>query len=135
MSTSGDLLPGGVGPTPSTPAIPALAGQESGQRQGAAVSGNFVPVVPPPDAQEPVAASAAEVSRAVTQLNEYVQTINRELQFSVDEASGHTVIKVLDAVSGRVIRQIPGHEALALAKTVAPDGGPPRAGFLMVGKA
>lgn len=135
MSASSYLVPGGVGPAPGTSSIPALAGQESRQRQGAAAGGNSVPVVPPPDAQEPVAASAAEVARAVTQLNEYVQTINRELQFSVDEASGRTVIKVLDALSGQVIRQIPGHEALALAKTVAPDGGPPRLGLLMVGKA
>lgn len=134
MSASSYLLPGGVGPAPSTSSISA-AGQESGQRQGAAAGGNSVPVVPPPDAQASAAASATEVARAVTQLNEYVQTINRELQFSIDEASGHTVIKVLDALSGQVIRQIPGHEALALAKAVTPDGGPPRAGFLMAGQA
>lgn len=135
MSTSSYLLPGGVGPTVGTSSIPAPAGRESRQRQDAAATGNSVPVAASPASPDHTAASAAEISLAVTQLNEYVQTINRELQFSVDEASGHTVITVLDALSGQVIRQIPGHEALALAKTVAPNGGPPRAGFLMVGKA
>lgn len=125
---------GGVGPVPDTPSVPALAGQESRPRQGAAAEGgNSVPV-PTPAAQEP-AASAAEVARAVARLNDYVQTISRVLQFSIDEASGHTVIKVLDALSGQVIRQIPEQEALALAKTVTPDGQAPRLGFLMVGKA
>lgn len=135
MSTSSYLLPGGVGPTVGTSSIPAPAGRESRQRQDTAATGNSVPVAASPESSDQTAASAAEISRAVTQLNEYVQTINRELQFSVDEASGHTVITVLDALSGQVIRQIPGHEALALAKTVAPDGQPPRPGFLVVGKA
>ncbi len=135
MSTSSYLLPGGVGPTVGTSSIPAPAGRESRQRQDTAATGNSVPVAASPESPDQTAASAAEISRAVTQLNEYVQTINRELQFSVDEASGHTVITVLDALSGHVIRQIPGHEALALAKTVTPDGKPPRLGFLMVGKA
>jgi flagellar protein FlaG len=135
MSTSSYLLPGGVGPTVGASSIPAPAGRESRQRQDAAAIGNSVPAAASPESQDQTAASAAAISRAVTQLNDYVQTINRELQFSVDEASGHTVIKVLDALSGKVIRQIPGDEALALAQTVTPDGQPPRPGFLMVGKA
>ena len=94
-----------------------------------------MPVAPGSDPADPVAASAAEISRAVTQLNTYVQTINRELQFSIDEASGHTVIKVLDALSGQVIRQMPSEEALALANTVEPDGGALRTGLLMASKA
>ena len=134
MSASSYLLPGGVGPTPSAPSIPALAGQ-SPQRRDTAASGNAVPVAPASDPADPIAASAAEISRAVSQLNTYVQTINRELQFSVDEASGRTVIKVLDALSGQIIRQMPSEEALALANTVEPDGGALRTGLLMVSKA
>jgi flagellar protein FlaG len=133
--TTSYLLPGGVAPTPTTPSIPTPPGHDTRQRQDAGTTGKELPVVPAPGSQDQTAASEAEISRAVTQLNEYVQTIHRELEFSVDEASGHTVIRVLDALSGRVIRQIPGDEVLALAKTVTPDGQPPRPGFLMAGKA
>lgn len=135
--SSGDLLRGAIGPviglSSAMPAPPA--GAEARQRQEQAARGNSLPVVPDPVVPDQLVARTAEVSRAVTQINEYVQTINRELQFSIDEASGHTVIKVLDITSGQIIRQIPEHEVLALAKTVTPDGGRPRPGLLMAGKA
>jgi flagellar protein FlaG len=49
-------------------------------------------------------------------LNEHVQSVHRELEFSVDKASGQTVIKVIDLETKEVIRQIPGDEALKVAK-------------------
>ena len=49
-------------------------------------------------------------------LNEHVQSVHRELEFSVDKASGKTVIKVIDLETKEVIRQIPGDEALKVAK-------------------
>ena len=55
---------------------------------------------------------------AVDNLNNYVQTIRRELQFSVDENSGRTVIKVLDAETKEVIRQIPAEEVISLSRTL-----------------
>lgn len=135
--SSSDLLQGVIGSvigvSSALPATPGGAG--AGRRQEETAGGNSLPVVPDPSIPDQLAAQAAEVSRAVTQINDYVQTINRELQFSVDEDSGHTVIKVLDVTSGKVIRQIPGDEVLALAKTVTPGGGPPRPGLLMAGKA
>lgn len=78
--------------------------------------GNSLPVggeVKPP-AEQPVAES--DVSHAVRKLNDYVQTMSRELHISVDEESGHTVIRVIDPVSKEVIRQIPQEEILALAR-------------------
>jgi flagellar protein FlaG len=50
----------------------------------------------------------------VGQLNELVQAIRRELEFSVDEQSGRTVITVVDAETREVIRQIPPEEVLTL---------------------
>jgi len=57
-----------------------------------------------------------QVEEAVQALNDYVQSVNRDLQFSVDDASGRTVIKVLDAETQEVVRQIPSEEVLALAR-------------------
>ena len=49
-------------------------------------------------------------------LNEHVQRVHRELEFTVDKDSGKTVIKVIDLETKEVIRQIPGDEALKVAK-------------------
>jgi flagellar protein FlaG len=48
----------------------------------------------------------------VAQLNDYMQNMNRNLQFSVDDTSGDTVIKVIDSETEEVVRQIPSEEIL-----------------------
>ncbi len=53
---------------------------------------------------------------AVKQLNSYVQSINRNLEFNIDVDSGKTVVKVIDAETDELIRQIPNEEALNIAK-------------------
>jgi len=61
------------------------------------------------------AADSAEISEAVTRINEIVQSVQRDLSFNVDEDSGQTIIRVVDSGSGELIRQIPSEEALAIA--------------------
>lgn len=56
---------------------------------------------------------------AVSQMNDHVQNLQRNLQFSVDEKTGKEVVTVIDKVSEEVIRQIPSEEALALAHRLA----------------
>lgn len=63
------------------------------------------------------------VSEAVRNLNDYVQQLNRTLQFSVDEASGRTIIRVMDAETREVIRQIPPEEVVALARQLETGAG------------
>jgi flagellar protein FlaG len=60
--------------------------------------------------------ASAELNAAVQQMNTYVQNIQRDLQFSIDEESGRNVVKVIDSKSKEVIRQIPSEEVLALAR-------------------
>ncbi len=48
----------------------------------------------------------------VAQLNDYMQNMNRNLQFSVDDDSGDTVVKVIDSETEEVVRQIPSEEIL-----------------------
>ncbi len=61
------------------------------------------------------------VQAAVAQMNEYIQSTQRDLQFSYDPDAGQTVVKVLDRSSQEVIRQIPDETFLKLAQTLAPD--------------
>jgi len=59
----------------------------------------------------------AELEQAVSDINAYVQTVNRELQFRVDEALplGRSVVTVIDADTQETIREFPSKEALELA--------------------
>ena len=63
----------------------------------------------------------AKVEEAVTRLNDYVQTVQRDLQFNLDETSGKTIITVVDSKTSEVIRQIPDDVALRLARELQQD--------------
>ena len=62
---------------------------------------------------------ADDLQQAVSKLNDYVQNIQRNLQFSIDKESGVMVVKVIDAKSEKVIRQIPAEETLRLARNLS----------------
>lgn len=60
--------------------------------------------------------SSDEFSKAVEDLSDFAKTTNRQLNFSIDEGSDKQVVKVTDAESGEVIRQIPSEEILKLSE-------------------
>ena len=59
-----------------------------------------------------------DLKQAVSKLNDYVQNVQRNLQFSIDKESGATVVKVIDSKSEKIIRQIPTEETLRLARSL-----------------
>ena len=59
-----------------------------------------------------------ELTKAVGQLQEFVQSMKRNLEFSIDSDSGQIVIKVIDSETDRVIRQIPPEEVLHFARSL-----------------
>ena len=63
-------------------------------------------------------ATLSDLKKSVSQLNDLVQSIQRDLQFSLDDVSGRTVITVFDSQTEEVIRQIPSEEVLAIAKNI-----------------
>lgn len=65
-------------------------------------------------ATEPV--TAAAVKGAAQAIESYMKSTNRNLEFRLDEASGQMVVSVRDAVTGDLIRQIPGEAALRMAR-------------------
>ena len=67
--------------------------------------------------------SAEKLQEAVSQINDYVQNLQRNLQFTVDEATGKDVVTIIDSESKEVIRQLPTEEALALAQRLAENSG------------
>lgn len=67
---------------------------------------------------EPNEASRSQVEGAVSAIQEFVQSVKRNLDFRVDDSSGRVVVKVTDRESGDVIRQMPTEEALKLAESL-----------------
>lgn len=63
-----------------------------------------------------------DVAQTVERLNQLIQNVRRELHFSVDDASGDTIIKVIDAETREVVRQIPADEVLNLAERLQTTG-------------
>ncbi len=89
-------------------ALPLIGGKEPPRAEPAKVE-----LPEPPD-----------LSRVVEKLNEFLRQSARNLQFRYDDSSGRTVITVVDAATGDVIRQIPSEELLALAERMHAKGQP-----------
>ncbi len=99
----------------------SLVGGAQGQK-----TGNDLP--PIAEAAKPVAVETVnsqavqeKVQAAVAQMNEYIQSTQRDLNFTYDPSSGETVVKVLDRNTQEVIRQIPDEVFLHLAQQLTPD--------------
>ena len=57
-----------------------------------------------------------ELGDAVQRINDHMQVIRRDLQFSMDDDAGQLVVKVIDRETEDVVRQIPSEQALELSK-------------------
>jgi flagellar protein FlaG len=99
----------GPQPAPSTPG-PEVA-EDDVKRKESSASGQ---ILPPGRADEAV--DTEQVESAVSRISDYVQNFQRDLQFSVDQDSGRSVIKVVDSETDQVIRQIPSEETLRIAE-------------------
>lgn len=64
--------------------------------------------------------ATAKVEKAVTDINEYVQTVSRDLQFSIEEELplGRAVIRVIDSETKELIREFPSEEVIAIAQRI-----------------
>lgn len=97
--------------------------QEAAPRGAAparAVSGKALPVAGEARPVKPAAAPPPpDLSRAVEMLDRYLADSQRTLQFRRDPDASRTIILVVDPSTGEVLRQIPGKERLAIARTLA----------------
>ncbi|MBS0348328.1 MAG: flagellar protein FlaG [Proteobacteria bacterium] len=62
--------------------------------------------------------TSEQLAQAVTQIQDVIKQTAQSLQFSIDEDTGSTVVKVVDTESKKVLRQIPSEEVLAIAKAL-----------------
>ena len=83
-------------------------------------NGKDLPIKEAENTAEKVDKNTAQANTAevVEEVNQFVQSVQRDLHFSVDEDSGLTVIRVRDKESGELIRQIPEDIFLSLAQNL-----------------
>jgi len=80
--------------------------------------------LPPAGNAQPAEVQPIDLSGAVQQIETYLSSSQRALNFSVDESSGRPVMTVTNPETGEVIRQVPGDEVLKMAAAI--DGGSAR---------
>ncbi len=114
----------------NTPGQGAAANQATKAAKPATAEGKVLPEsVPVADVtsqqkQQRAAQASAELAReqrveqAVAQLNDYVQSLQRDLRFTVDDDLGRAIVHVVDRNTQEVIRQIPNETALRLARNL-----------------
>lgn len=94
-------ISGAVGPPPAMPGRTALP---------AAQDSEPAPRAAPPD--------GAQLQQATEMINRAMRSMSRGLQFSVDQSTGKTVVRVVDQDTEEVIRQIPSEEVMKIASEI-----------------
>lgn len=70
------------------------------------------------ESKKDIKAEQEQLKMAVQEIEKFVQSVKRNLEFSIDEPSGKVVVKVIAGDSGEVVRQIPNEEVLKLANSL-----------------
>jgi len=102
------------------PAINSAGSSESAVRSAgsAAQSATSARSNSVPSVQESAKVSRDAIQAAATKIQSFVSSMSRDLNIEVDSSSGKAVIQVVDPQSKETVRQIPGEEALRLARTI-----------------
>jgi flagellar protein FlaG len=109
--------------TETVPALLATATKPSASDTPARPRTNAAPAPHPvPRTPEPAPAANRSIQetmeKVAAQLESYLRSVGRSLQFSIDSESGRTVVSVRDSSTGEIIRQIPDAEAMRLAQSL-----------------
>ena len=62
--------------------------------------------------------SEEELQASTKKVQEFVNSAVNDIEFSIDEDSGQTVVKIVDRATKNVIRQMPSEEMLELAEAL-----------------
>jgi len=86
--------------------------------QGAPVPARAPAAVPEPVVVHPQP-EPAQTQRAVEALRKLIDAAApNSLSFSIDDSTGKTIVRITDAQTGEMIRQIPSEELLAIARSL-----------------
>lgn len=112
------VITGNFGYQPTAPKAAANGAVELNKVKSIAPEPKPEPTVKDEAQQGQQAITEDELGEAVENINQFVNSQGRTLNFSVDEESGKPVVKVVDFETKEVIRQIPSEEVLTMAKAI-----------------
>lgn len=72
---------------------------------------------------EQTRANESDLSTAISTLNDYAKNNGAAINFSQDDETGKTIVKIVDKETNKVIRQIPSEEAIAISKSISKMAG------------
>jgi flagellar protein FlaG len=99
----------------SSPAVQTQQAQQAQQAQQQVQQAQTA-LAGDPSARNP--GEAEKLQTAVEKIQEFIRETASDIEFSIDEDSGRTVVKVIDRETEDIIRQIPSQEMLDLAKAL-----------------
>lgn len=103
------------GTTPQPAPVPGNTARPAAPQRDA-VAVELPQASPPPPAQQP---SREQIKQAVEEMRKSIsQVASNNLQFSIDDETGQTIVRVTDQKTGELIRQIPSEELVELAKSL-----------------
>jgi flagellar protein FlaG len=85
-----------------------------------ATAGNALP--PGGEKPPPAPVAAADLSRAIAALNRFLADSQRSFRFQVDDATGDTIVRIVNPATGELVRQIPSEDVLAAARALRTSG-------------
>jgi len=122
MSTNLNLSYPVVKPVPAAVdqpvATPQVASAPAASAPVAQVSSTSADSSASKDSKQDAQQSAEKLKAAVQEIDKFVKSIQRNLEFSIDEGSGQVVVKVIASDTGEVVRQLPSAEALKIADSL-----------------
>jgi flagellar protein FlaG len=71
-----------------------------------------------PQQQQAPPPTPSKLESVTKQIDSFLRSQNQNLNFRVDKDSGKMVVTITDGVTGEVIRQVPGEEALKMAQRI-----------------
>jgi flagellar protein FlaG len=97
------------------PPVGSTVTPKSEQRAVAAPAPAALPAAPGQRADAP---TREEVAAAVKHINAAMPASSQMLEFSIDDDSKQTIVKIVDQDTKEVVRQIPSVEAVEIAKSL-----------------
>jgi flagellar protein FlaG len=110
--------PGQAASTPM-PMPNSAAGQKIVRSDAEVVSSVASMEIKASSVNETSAPTREVVAKAAQQIQSFVQSMGRNLNFSVDSTTGYHVVRVTNPDTGEIIRQLPSEELLRIAQSFA----------------
>lgn len=105
----------GSPPRAALPEVAAASARQPGVQAKAPEAKKLSEAAENQDAKAP---EKLDVKQAVEKISEFVSSRQSELSFSIDDASGSQIVKIMDTQTKQVIRQFPSEEAVAIARAL-----------------